>query len=101
MLRGVEASAVVSGREFSDELIERLNAAVRAHPDMSRSELSQRVCNWLGWKGPDGDPKQVSCRVALLKLHRRGLIVSDHFKTSLLNPMDHRASFFAASSRAL
>ena len=65
---------MVSGREFSDELLEQLNAAVRANPEVSRSELSRSVCDWLGWKGPDGEPKQVSCRVALLRLHRRGLI---------------------------
>jgi hypothetical protein len=70
----VEAGAVVSGREFSDELLERLNAGVRTDPDVSRSELSRRVCDWLGWKSPDGEPKQVSCRVSLLRLHRRGLI---------------------------
>ena len=65
---------MVSGREFSDELLERLNGGVRTDPDVSRSELSRRVCDWLGWKGPDGEAKQVSCRVALLRLHRRGLI---------------------------
>jgi len=70
----VEVGAAASGREFSGELLERLNAEVRADPDLSRSELSRRVCEWLGWTGPAGEPKQVSCRVALLKLHRRGLI---------------------------
>ena len=70
----MEVGAVVSGREFSDELLARLNAAVRTHPEMSRSELSRRVCDWLDWKGPDGEAKEVSCRVALLRLHRRGLI---------------------------
>jgi len=70
----VEFGAAASGREFSGELLERLNAEVRADPDLSRSELSRRVCDWLGWTGPAGAPKQVSCRVALLKLHRRGLI---------------------------
>jgi hypothetical protein len=70
----VEASAVVNGREFSAELLDRLNAEVCANPEMGRSELSRRVCDWLGWNGPDGEPKQVSCRVALLRLHRRGLI---------------------------
>ncbi len=70
----MEAGAVASGRVFSDELLERLKAEVRADPDLSRSELSRRVCDWLGWKGPEGEPKQVSCRVALLNLHRRGLI---------------------------
>ncbi len=69
---------VVSGREFPDALLERVNAAVRAHPEMSRSELSRRVCDWLDWKGCDGEPKQMSCRVALLRLHRRGLIELPH-----------------------
>ncbi len=65
---------MANGREFTNELLERLNAEVRADPNLSRSELSRSVCGWLGWQGPDGEPKQVSCRVALLKLHRRGLI---------------------------
>ena len=74
MLRVMAAGTVVSGREFSPDLLERINAEVRARPKLSRSELSRRVCDWLDWKGPDGAPKQVSCRVALLNLHRRGLI---------------------------
>jgi len=65
---------LVNGREFSIEVLERLNASVRADPDLSRSELSRRVCDWLGWTSAAGAPKQVSCRIALLKLHRRGLI---------------------------
>ncbi len=68
------ACAVVSGREFSAELLERLAAEMRTHPEMSRSELSRRVCDWLDWRGPHGEPKRVSCRIALLSLHRRGLI---------------------------
>ena len=70
----MEVGVVVSGREFSGELLERLNATVRSNPELSRSELSRRVCEWLDWKGPDGAPKQVSCRVALLRLHRLGRI---------------------------
>ena len=70
----MEAGVVVKGREFSAELLKRLNAAVHGDPELSRSELSRRVCDWLDWKGPHGEPKQVSCRVALLHLHRLGLI---------------------------
>ena len=70
----MESGAVVNGREFSAELLDRLNAAVHAEAELSRSELSRRVCDWLDWKGPNGEPKQVSCRVALLHLHRLGLI---------------------------
>jgi hypothetical protein len=68
------AGAMVSGHAFSADLLERINTEVRPHPELNRSALSRRVCDWLDWKGPEGAPKQVSCRVALLGLHRRGLI---------------------------
>ena len=62
------------GREFSDEVVEKIRAVVREEPELTRAELSRRVCGWLGWKGPDGRPKAMSCRVALLRLQRRGVI---------------------------
>jgi Druantia protein DruA/Transposase DNA-binding/Transposase Tn5 dimerisation domain len=42
---------------------------------LSRRALSRRVCEWLGWRGVNGKLKEVSCRKALLKLHRHGHIV--------------------------
>jgi len=39
---------------------------------MSRRAVSRRVCEWLGWKSPNGKLKEMSCRVVLLKLHRGG-----------------------------
>jgi Domain of unknown function (DUF4338)/Transposase Tn5 dimerisation domain/Transposase DNA-binding len=41
---------------------------------MTRSALSRRVCDWLGWRSATGEPCEVSCRKALLALERRGLI---------------------------
>lgn len=41
---------------------------------MSRAALSRRVCEWLNWRTARGKLKQVNCRVALQKLHRRGAI---------------------------
>ncbi len=41
---------------------------------MSRVALSRRVCEWLGWRRENGKWKEMSCRVALLKLHRRRLL---------------------------
>ena len=32
------------------------------------------LAGWLGWQGAGGKPKDMSCRVALLKLSRRGVI---------------------------
>jgi hypothetical protein len=45
-----------------------------AEPAISRRELSLRVCSWLDWTRPNGKPAEMSCRVALLKLHKQGHI---------------------------
>lgn len=41
---------------------------------LTRTALSREVCAWMGWQGVDGQPKDMSCRIALLKLARRGYI---------------------------
>ena len=48
---------------------------LRRNPSLSRRALSRRVCEWLGWRAANGKLKEVSCRKALLKLHRDGHIV--------------------------
>ena len=64
----------VCGREFSSEIIARIGASVRSEPSLSRRALSLRVCEWLQWRSANGQWKEVSCRKALLELHRRGRI---------------------------
>jgi hypothetical protein len=64
----------VGGRTFSQELLDRISAQVRAQPDISRRQLSLRVCEWMGWRNAAGRPQEMSCRKSLLALHRRGLI---------------------------
>lgn len=64
----------VCGREFSPEILARIEATVGADRFLSRRALSLRVCEWLDWRGANGKLKEVSCRKALLDLHRRGLI---------------------------
>ncbi len=50
----------------------RIRATIDSEPTISRRALSLRVCEWLDWKSPNGKSKEMSCRVALLKLHRGG-----------------------------
>jgi hypothetical protein len=64
----------VGGRHFSPETIDRINAATREDPAPSRHALSLKVCEWLGWRAPNGRWQEVSCRKALLELHHRGVI---------------------------
>lgn len=65
---------LVCGQNFTDEVIRKINEAVEFEPEISRRGLSLRVCQWLDWKGANGKPKDMSCRVALLKLHRQGIV---------------------------
>ncbi len=63
-----------SGRIFGPQEIERVRAIIRAHPPASRQQLSYRVCELFDWRKPDGSLKDMSCRVALLRMHREGVI---------------------------
>jgi hypothetical protein len=65
----------VCGREFSAAAIAGIRKILRGDPSLSRRAVSRRVCEWLGWRGANGKLKEVSCRKALLKLHRDGHIV--------------------------
>ena len=65
---------LVAGRDFSEHILSRIRTRVLDDSTLTRSALSREVCGWMQWQGDDGRPKDVSCRVALLKLSRRGLI---------------------------
>ncbi len=65
---------VVCGADFTADIIARIQATVESEPTISRRTLSQRVCTWLGWEDVRGKLKTMSCRVALLRLHRRGML---------------------------
>jgi hypothetical protein len=65
---------VIAGRDFNDEIIARIRETVCASADLTRGALARQVCDWFDWRGADGRPKEISCRVTLNKLERRGLI---------------------------
>jgi Domain of unknown function (DUF4338)/Transposase Tn5 dimerisation domain/Transposase DNA-binding len=64
----------VCGQKFSREILRRIQQAIDEDPALRRGALSRRVCEWLNWRTPVGKLKEVSCRVALLKLDRGGQI---------------------------
>jgi hypothetical protein len=44
------------------------------HPEYHRAALSQHVCRMLEWYKADGGLKEMSCRVAMLRMHADDLI---------------------------
>jgi hypothetical protein len=63
-----------SGREFLAEEIAQIRRLIQIEPGISRQQLSYRVCEAFDWRKPDGSLKDMSCRVALLRMHREGLV---------------------------
>ncbi len=62
------------GREFSAEDLHVIVDLIAQAPGLSRTALSQQVCQQLGWLKPDGGLKEMSCRVAMLRMQEDGLI---------------------------
>ena len=52
----------------------KIRQTIAAQPRISRRRLSQRICKWMNWRSPNGKLREVSCRKALVELHRRKLI---------------------------
>lgn len=64
----------INGQDFSQSVVDRIQQTVVSEPSISRLELSRRVCQWLDWRSPNGRLQDMSCRKALAKLQRRGLL---------------------------
>ena len=62
------------GRLFTTEEMDWIRRLLATEPKLNRAQLSRRVCSELHWLRPDGRSKQMSCRVAMLRMERDGLI---------------------------
>jgi hypothetical protein len=63
-----------SGREFSPQEIDWIRNLIAQDPAISRFQISKRFCEYADWRKPDGGLKDMSCRVALLKMARAGVL---------------------------
>lgn len=64
----------ICGRHFSESDVDWIRNQVNTKPDLNRVQLSRLFCRHSDWRKPDGGLKEMSCRVALLRLERGGLI---------------------------
>ena len=62
------------GRLFTIQEMDWIRRLMASEPKLNRAQLSRRVCNELHWLRPDGRSKEMSCRVAMLRMQRDGLI---------------------------
>jgi len=62
------------GRDFSGAELQTIRQIIASDDRPNRVTISRRVCKAFDWYKPDGGLKQMSCRVALLRMERDGLI---------------------------
>ena len=62
------------GREFTDEEITLIRRLIADNPGITRQRLSGAFCQEVGWRKADGKLKDMSCRVAFLRMQRDGHI---------------------------
>jgi hypothetical protein len=62
------------GRLFTAVELEQIRGMIETEPRPNRAELSRLVCRALNWLRPDGRTKDMACRVAMLRMHRDGII---------------------------
>lgn len=63
------------GRQFTEAELAGIRQFLVENPKTNRLALSRLVCERLGWRKPDGGLKDMSCRVALLRMQEHGLLV--------------------------
>jgi hypothetical protein len=62
------------GKTWSDEAIVKIRDLLKREAQANRARLSRLVCEIFDCRGANGKLKEMSCRVAMLKMHRDGLI---------------------------
>ena len=62
------------GREFNENEVQLIRNIISSDPRLNRHRISKLVCEALNWYKPDGGLKDMSCRVALLRMQDDGLI---------------------------
>lgn len=62
------------GRDFTPKELEQIRYLIKNNPEFNRTRLSTEVCRMFQWLKPDGKLKDMSCRVAMLRMDKDGLI---------------------------
>jgi len=68
-----------SGRDFTEQELESIRDWI-SEKTLCREQLARRVCQEFGWINPAGKLKTMSCKVALLRMHRAELITLPELK---------------------
>ncbi len=62
------------GRDFTTGEMALMRALIASSPQQTRAGLARAFCRAIGWVKPDGGLRDMAARVAMLRMHRDGII---------------------------
>lgn len=86
----MNGSMVIQGREIGQEEIDLICGLLSEHGEWHRTRLSRELCGRWDWHNAAGQPKDMACRLLLLKLERAGHIRLPARRGPSVNARRHR-----------
>ncbi len=83
--------SIYCAREFSELDIQTIGDLIAQDPKLQRSALSRKLCQLWGWTKPNGDLKDMTCRVALLRMQADRLITLPPSRIGVVRKRAHFA----------
>ena len=91
--------SIYCAREFSALDIQTIGELIAQDPKLQRSALSRKLCQLWGWTKPNGDSKDMTCRVALLRMQADGLIELPPSRIGVVRKRAHFAPTAASNAQ--
>jgi len=90
---------IYCAREFSASDIQTIRDLIAQNPKLQRSALSRKLCQLWGWTKPNGQLKDMTCRVALLRMQADGLITLPASRIGVVRKRAHFAPTAASDAQ--
>jgi hypothetical protein len=83
----VAEEVVAAGLVFPAAVVRKIRARIAQDKELTRTGLSREVCQWQDWRAPNGRLREMTCRLALLELERRGEVVLPERRSAVRTTM--------------
>ena len=90
---------IYCARAFSVDDIQTIRDLIAQDPKLQRSALSRKLCQLWGWTKPNGELKDMTCRVALLRMQADGLIELTPSRIGVVRKRAHFPSTAASDAQ--
>ena len=92
--------SIYCAREFSAGDLQSIRDLIAQNPKLQRSALSRKLCQLWSWTKPNGALKDMTCRVALLRMQADGLITLPPSRIGVVRKRAHFAPTAASDAQA-